>query len=403
MSYAKLASLIAAVVVAVAALVWAFRAGPVRVETASVMRAPFVQSIAEDGVTRVRERYQLMAPVAGTVLRLAVDEGDAVQPDQVVATILPSAPQLLDPRTRAELLARVEAAEARLERARTLVRQSDAALKQAQVDARRLADLAKQGFVPGTQREQAELSLDVRRRDSEAARYEADAALHDLEQARAALGRARSGRSEEVAIAWDVRAPVAGAVLSIPQESGGPVALGAPLLEIGDVRRLEAVIDVLTTEATQIAPQAYVGLTAGEGVRLAGRVRTIEPAAFTKVSALGVEEQRVNVIVDLLPNPVRAALVGHGYRVEAQIETERLQDAVQVPLAALFRTGERWQVFVVEGGRARTRTVELGAHGEMTAVVKTGLAEGERVVLYPSDSLEDGSPLEEAAARREPR
>jgi len=393
MSRKALLLTLGAAIAAAALLVWAFRPAPVQVETAAVVRGPFVRTIEEDGTTRVRERYQITAPVAGTLLRMAVDEGDPVLPEQVVATILPSAPQLLDPRTRAELVARRDAAEARVARARTLVRQADAALKQAELDARRLAELATQGFVSRTQREQADLALDIRRRDAEAARFEADAALHDLDQARAALGRSRGGTAEDAAAAWEVRSPVAGAVLSVAQDSGGPVALGAPILDVGDVGRLEAVIDVLTSDATQISPQAYVALTAGEGVRLAGRVRAIEPAAVTKVSALGIEEQRVNVIVDLLPNPTRAGLIGHAYHVDAQIEIERIDDAVQVPVAALFRSGESWAVFTVEDGRTRLRPVQIGARTDAAAVVTRGLSPGERVVVYPSDALRDGSSI----------
>lgn len=386
-------------VAAAALLVWAFRPDPVQVETETITQGPFVRAIEEDGVTRVRDRYQITAPVSGTLLRLAVREGDAVRPEQVVATILPSAPQLLDPRTRSELLARRDAAEARLARARALVRQSDASSKQAELDARRLTELAAEGFVPGTQREQAQLAVDVRRRESEAARFEADAALHDLEQAQAALGRARGADADAAAAAWEVRAPVNGVVLSIAQDSGGPISLGGPILEIGDVGRLEAVIDVLTVDATQIPLQAHVSLSAGEGVRLAGRVRSIEPAATTKVSALGIEEQRVNVLVELLPNPTHAGVVGHGYRVEAQIEVERNGAALQVPVSALFRSGESWAVFVAEDREAHVRTIELGQRNASRAVVTRGLARGEAVVVYPSDALTDGSRIVSRSAR----
>jgi HlyD family secretion protein len=270
-------------------------------------------------------------------------------------------------------------------------------MRQAELDARRLADLAEQGFVPSTQREQAALTLDLRRQDLEAAKFEADAALHELDQARAAVGRLSADRSGSAA--WEVRAPVSGLVLRIAQEGGGPIQLGASILELGDVTRLEAVVDVLTSEATQIAPQAFVTLTAGEGVSLAGRVRTVEPAAITKVSALGIEEQRVNVVVDLLPNPTLSRLVGDGYRVDARIEVQHVEDALQVPVAALFRSGREWAVFAVEEGRARLRTVQLGPRNEEHAVVTRGLDAGARVIVYPSDRLRDGSRVDIA---REP-
>lgn len=392
MTRRSLLASVALAILAAAALLWAFAPRPLLVDVVQVRRAAFVQTIDEDGVTRVRERYVIAAPVAGMLLRPGVRAGDTVQRDQLLVTIIPNVPQILDPRTRAELLARVAAADARLARARALVRQSEAGLRQAELDARRLADLAEEGFVAQTQREQAQLALDVRRRDLEAARFEADAASHELEQARAAVGRSDDAqrRPGNATAAWEIRSPVDGQVLSVAQESGGPVALGSTILDLGDVRRLEAVIDVLSIEATQIAPQAYVTLQAGEGVTLAGRVRTIEPSAKTRISALGVEEQRVNVIVELLPNPTREGVVGDGYRVEARIEIARLDDAVLVPVAALFREDRDWAVFTVSDGRAHRRAVRIGARNGDDAVVVVGLSPGEVVIVYPSDALGDG-------------
>lgn len=378
-------------VIVAAVLVWAFMPSPLLVETANVTRGPFVQTLDEDGITRVRDRYLITAPVAGTLLRPTVKAGDQVKRDEVLATIIPSTPELLDPRTRAELVARREAADARLARAQTLVRQAEAASRQAALDVKRLDELAEKGYVSMTQREQAALNVDLRARDLEAARFEADAAFHDVEQSRAAVGRLNEARrdSADASGAWRIRAPVAGQVLTIEQESGGPVGVGSTLLEIGDVSGLEAVIDVLSSEATRIAPGAPVHLTAGDGVVLEGRVRMIEPAARTRISALGVEEQRVNVIVDLLKKP-DSACVGDGYRVEARIETARLESAVRVPTAALFRDGSGWAVFTVRDGRAVRSRVQLGLRNTEHAVVERGLTEGDVVVVYPGDALEDG-------------
>jgi HlyD family secretion protein len=372
---------------------WAFSPRSIQVETGTVSRGTFIETISDDGVTRVRERYTITAPVAGTVLRPAVKAGATVNRDEVVATILPGAPDLLDPRTRAELLARREAAEARSARARTLVRQAETARQQAELDVRRLEELAAQGYVSKTQREQTALTLDARRRELEAARFEADASLHDLEQSRAAVSRLTDARQDRAGTGgtWAVRSPIAGRVLSVARESEGPVSAGTPLLEVGNVGELEAVIDVLSTEATRIRPGASVSLLAGDTTPLSGRVRTVEPAARTKVSALGVEEQRVNVIVDIEATEQSRQCVGDGYRVDAQIEVDRQADALQVPTSALFRSGEQWAVYVVRDQRSQVTAVKLGGMGPNAAVVEGGLAEGDRVVVYPGDDLENGS------------
>ncbi len=378
-------------------LAWAFMPAAVRVEVTAVTRGPFVLTVDDDGITRVRERYTVTAPVAGQLLRPPVVAGTPVARGQVVATLIPANPQLLDPRTRAELLARREAAQARRERALALQKQADAALAQALQDARRIDDLARQGFVPASDREKATLAADGRRREQEAAAFEADAALHELQQARAAASRldADQAAAQPATAQWPIRAPVAGSVLRLQQESAGPVALGAPLLEIGDVSRLEAVIDVLSEDATGIRPGAPVSLAAGGTLDFSGRVNRLEPAARTRVSALGVEEQRVNVIVDLQADPALLDRLGDGYRVDARIEVARHSDAVQVPTAALFRQDGNWAVYRVVKQRARLTPVRISLRNADTAVVESGLSPGERVVAYPGDAVSDGRRLAE--------
>ena len=378
-------------------LAWAFMPAAVRVEVTAVTRGPFVLTVDDDGITRVRERYTVTAPVAGQLLRPPVVAGTPVARGQVVATLIPANPQLLDPRTRAELLARREAAQARRERALALQKQADAALAQALQDARRIDDLARQGFVPASDREKATLAADGRRREQEAAAFEADAALHELQQARAAASRldADQATAQPAAAQWPIRAPVAGSVLRLQQESAGPVALGAPLLEIGDVSRLEAVIDVLSEDATGIRPGAPVSLAAGGTLDFSGRVNRLEPAARTRVSALGVEEQRVNVIVDLQADPALLDRLGDGYRVDARIEVARHSDAVQVPTAALFRQDGNWAVYRVVKQRALLTPVRISLRNADTAVVESGLSPGERVVAYPGDAVSDGRRLAE--------
>jgi HlyD family secretion protein len=380
------------ILVVAAVLVWAFRPAALEVEVAAVTRGPFLLTVDDDGIVRVRDRFRLTAPVAGVLQRPPVKVGERVAPGQVVAVIEPANAQLLDPRTRAELLAHRDAAEARRDRAAALQKQADEALRQAQQDARRIDDLARQGFVPASDREKTALTLAARRREQEAAAFETDAALHDLQQARVAASRldAEGAAAARAGGQWILRAPVGGSVLNLMQESGGPVGLGADILEIGDVARLEAVIDLLSEEATRIAAGARVGLTGGSGVTLDGHVGRIEPAAHTRVSALGVEEQRVNVIVALPDDAPAIAQLGDGYRVEARIEVAHRDEALQVPTAALFRQADRWCVFRVADGKAKLVVLDLGLRNADTAEVLGGLAAGDRVVLYPGDALRDG-------------
>lgn len=380
-----------AVLVAAGAVAWLFKPAPVSVETAIVDRGVFVLRIDEDGVTRVRDRYVVAAPVGGLLLRPSLRVGDRVKRGVVIALIVPNAAQMLDARTRSELAARVEAAAAQASRARSLVRQTEAAAIQAQSDHQRLEQLGERGYASQTERERAALTLELRRKDAEAARFEADAVEHDLAQARVALRESQSFRDGATTRgAWEVRAPIDGAVLRVQQESEIALSVGAPILEIADPRRLEARIDVLSTEATRIPEQAFVELDAG-AARLAGRVRRIEPSGYTKVSALGIEEQRVDVLVDLLPNPAALERVGDGYRVDAAIEIAREEDAVRIPLAALFRDGEQWATFRVERGRARLTHVRIGQRGTDLATVLEGIAPGATVIVYPSDAVQDGA------------
>jgi len=379
-----------ALVVAAGAIAWMFRAPAVQVETSVVDRGSFTLRVDEDGVTRVRDRYVVAAPVSGLLLRPALRVGDAVRRGDVVAVIVPNAAQMLDARTRSELAARVAAASANTARARSVLRQAEAAAIQAESDHRRLDELGARGYASATERERAALALELRRKDAEAARFAADAAEHDLSEARAALRESQSFREGATPRnSWEVRAPVDGVVLRLWQESEIAIAVGAPILDCGDPRRLEARIDVLSTEATRIPDQAFVELDAG-AVRLAGRVRRIEPSGYTKVSALGIEEQRVDVIVDLLPNPSALARIGDGYRVAASIETAREEDAVRIPLAALFRDGESWATYRADGGRAVLTHLRIGLRGAETATVLDGIAPGATVIDYPSDAVRDG-------------
>jgi len=385
--------LLAAAGVALAALAaWALRPQPIAVETAAVTRGPFEQTVSDDGKTRVRERYVIAAPLAGRVERIQLKAGDAVRKGQTVAVLTPAAPAFVDARTARELQERIGAAEAHLARAKAETLKIQAQLDQARAELERQARLSKEGFVSQTAREQAELSSRTMERSLDASRFAQDAAGHDVAQARAALVRYRSGNS---GTRWEVTAPVGGSALKIVQESEGPVALGAPLVELADPRSLEAIVDVLSQEAVAIRPGMPARLELGQGLApLAARVRLVEPAAFTKVSALGVEEQRVNVVLDFAEPLDHVQTVGDGFRVEAHIVVHQEKDVRKVPVGALFREAEGWSVFVADGNRARKRPVKAPRRNGAEAMIEAGLEPGERVIVYPSDALKDGSRIE---------
>lgn len=389
------AMIAAAALLALGGMFLAFRPRPVLVETEQVTRGRFEAVVEEDGRTRVRDRYVVSAPVAGRLLRLGVRAGDTVGRDDTVALILAAPSALLSPRARREAEERVGAAEAMLQQAGILVERAAAQQAQADADAARVRALHARGAAPLQQLERAELAERTAARDMLAAERRRHAAEHELDQARALL--AATETPENGPERHEVRAPVAGQVLRVLQESEAVVAAGAPLLELGDPAELEVLVDVLTTEAVGIAPGAPVTIERWGGpVALQGRVRRVEPGAFTRVSALGVEEQRVWVVIDLVgPREGRAAL-GDGFRVDARITVEAIEDAVLVPASALFRRGGGWAVFVVQDGLARERRVAVTRRAARSAMVADGLAPGETVILFPPSVLRDGARVSRA-------
>jgi HlyD family secretion protein len=375
-----------------ALIIWAFLPRPVPVELGTVRRGPFEQTIDEDGKTRVRERYIVSAPLAGTLERIGLRIGDQVDKGIVLAVIIPSAPALLDVRTERELQERVGAAEAARARIMALAARAKAALEQAQADAERTRELAQRKLVSQAQLEQDQLHVTLAVREFEAATFEDHTAAHQVELARAALmgvrgeGQGNPGSGYR----WEVRAPVRGRILRVLQESAGTVSMGTPLLELADPSDLEVVVDVLTSDALKITPGAVAHIETGAGPILQGRVRLIEPGGFTKVSVLGVEEQWVNVVLDLVSPLEQWHTLGDGYRVEAHIVTVSRHEAVKVPTSALFREGETWWVFVAVNGRAIKRAVHIEPRNALEAVVEQGLAVGERVIVFPSDAVQEG-------------
>ena len=379
--------MLAAALVALGA--WGFWPRAQVVEVAKAERMPLTVTFTEEGRTRLRERYLVSAPLDGVVERITLEPGDAVQAGAPVATLRPANAALFDPASRAE-------AEARRRTAEEDLRAADAAVIAAQATRDRLAAARR--------RAESLAQRQLIARDAlEEIRAQATAADAVLRSAKARGNAARVMRDSAIALLalqgsaarpgsarLPVLAPIPGRVIRRHVESEGPVRAGQPLLELGDPRALEVVVEALTTDAMRVRPGTRVRLLrwGGDGALL-GRVRTVEPGGFTKVSALGVEEQRVLIVVDL-PAGARAGVLGDGFRVEAEFQVWHSDDVLAIPVAALFRDGARWATYSVAGGRARLRHVQVGEMGESAAEIRGGLREGAQVVLYPDDRLRDG-------------
>jgi HlyD family secretion protein len=384
--------LVIAGLIALAFLVayWLLRPRPILVEVAPVTEQPFTMIVEEDGRTRVRDRFLVSAPLAGRVPRSTLRAGDAVKAGQSLATITPNISPLLDPRVRQELGERVGAADAALEEANALHERAKVVLARARTDLDRTKQLRARDVAPAAQLERDTFTFQAAERDFAAAELRHHAAEHALEQARTALQR--SGENGEGTERFPVTSPIDGRVLKVVQESESVVSLGAPLLELGDPADLEVIVDLLTTDAALVREGAKVSLERwGGATPLDGRVRRVEPSGFTKISALGVEEQRVWVVIDIVsPREARTTL-GDGYRMDVKIVADEMEKATVAPIGALFRRGDAWQAFVIEDGRARLREVKVSRRSGRLAAVAEGLRPGETVVVYPSQALKDGS------------
>ena len=382
---------VVALVAAMALAIWALLPKPIPVETATVTKGSFVATVDEDGKTRVRERYVVAAPLAGQLTRVRLKAGDAVKADDAVATILPSPAPFLDPRSRQQAEERLGATEAARERTKALVERARTEAAQAKNDLDRTRTLKESGASTAQALERAETAMRVTERDLRAAEFQDHAAEHEVEQAKALLAQYRNGGAGAPPDRWNMTAPVSGLVLKVVQESETVVQPGMPILEIGDPRDLEVVVDVLSTDAVEIHPGAQVAIEhwGGPGV-LAARVRRVEPAAFTKISTLGVEEQRVNVLIDIVAPEKDWAGLGDAYQVDARITVFSRDDATIVPAGALFRTADNWNVYVAKDGRAQRREVTLLRRSGRFAAVTAGVQPGDRVIVYPSDRIAPG-------------
>lgn len=393
MSWPRRLFLLAIAVVVGAGLVYGFMPQPVSVTVAEAKHGPLRVTVDQEARTRVVDRYVVSAPVTGYARRIDLKVGDAVQRGETLAQLAPSPASLLDVRSRAEARARVEAAAARVEAATAQVAAAEATERMTQANAARVRRLRDSGHSSPDALERAEASAREADARLRSARFEVQVARFERDAAQAALryspaNNASSASSDEPLV---IKAPVSGRVLSVMRESEGMVESGQPLLEIGDPAALEVEADVLSRDAVRIKPGMRVLFDRwGGGGTLEGRVRTVEPVAFTKVSALGIEEQRVWVICDITSPPSMWSRLGDKYRLEARFILWDGEHVLQVPESALFRQGVHWAVFVVADRRARLRDVKIGRRGGLRAQVVSGLQAGEEVITHPDDSVRDG-------------
>jgi HlyD family secretion protein len=376
------------------ALGFAFWPQPLDVELGAVSRGVLIVTVDEDGQTRVKQRYVVTTPLAGRLLRIPWKPGDRLEATQDLAVIEPDEPTLLNPREVAQAQAKVRAAEAALERIGRTQERARLEWERAQKELKRVEDLAQRNVVPQSHLDDAEVAFRSREQDLRAAKFGEDVARFELEIAQAVLLRRRPTPDQPPENSrFVIRTPVPGRVLRVLQESETMVQPGTRLLELGDpddAAQLEVEVDVLSTDAVKVRPGARAWLEQwGGDSRLSAHVRLVEPSGFTKVSALGVEEQRVWVVLDFDPGQKPAALAD-GFRVEARIVVWEQQDVLQVPTGALFRAGDDWAVFVAEGGRAQLRSIRLGQRNSLQAQVLEGLQVGTQVILHPSDKVRSG-------------
>lgn len=385
---------VVAVVAVVAAIVYALIPAPVGVDTAVIARGPLEVTVDEEGVAQIRDVFRVSAPIAGKLNRIPVRVGDAVSPDGTpVASIQPAEPSLLDVRTQRELQAAADAARAAVGLAEAQVNSAEASERLARSDLDRSRQLADKGAISARALEKAVTDVDTAHAAVEQAK--ANLALRQSEQASAEaqlMQPSTSGAETGSAhCCVSVMAPVKGVVLKLLVESAQVVAAGTPLIEIGDPRDMEVVVHLLSSDAVEIKRAAPATLTEWGGDRpLAAHVARIDPAAYTKVSALGVEEQRVDATLDIDDPYETWQGLGHDYRVMAHIRTWKGGDVVRVPVGALFRRGADWNVFRVVDGKAVLTRVLIGHRNTHDAEGLGGLSAGDTVILHPSDQVKDG-------------
>lgn len=363
----------------------------------TVTRGPLEVVLQEEGKTRIKQRYVITAPVAGTVRRIALQPGDAVQAGQTLAEIDAAASSLLDPRARSQAQADVRSAQAQLEAARKRSSAAQASQRLAQADWQRAQSLHPSGAISKQELDQARTRHDAAQAEWGVARADEQAASARLAAARALLqeeGRAAAG-TDSTGKVLSVTAPAAGRILKRPIESSMPVAMGQTLMEVGDPSQLEIEVEVLSGDAVRLAAgmPARISRWGGEGA-LQAKVARVEPGGFTKVSALGVEEQRTRVILDLESPQQQWAALGDGYRVEVEFIVQRADDVLQVPANALFRLGDGWAAYRLVNGKAQRTPVQIGMRSALAAEVKSGLEQDQSVIIQPDERIGDGTRIQ---------
>jgi HlyD family secretion protein len=359
-----------------------------KVDAARLTTGPLRVTLDEEGRTQVKRRYVVSAPLTGKLMRIELKAGDRIEEGAVLARLVPADAPLLDPRSRAEQEARLHAAEAAVAQANANVARAQVADASARDDLTRKKTLEKGSAISAHELELAASDVAGRAQDLASAQFGAKVADHQLGEARAALQRGRSGRLDEFAIV----APAAGQVLRVLRESEGVVSAGTALVEVGDPSALEVMAEMLTVEAVRVRPGMTAFIDHWGGARaLEARVKSVEPSGFTKVSALGVEEQRVRVILDLTAPATEWHALGDNYRVEVHIVAWQGDHVLRAPTAALFRRGDAWAAYVIDdAGRVHVRRLDVGAQGPDSVEVRGGAREGEVVILRPSESLREG-------------
>lgn len=374
-----------------AAIVIAYLPRPVPVDVECAGRQQLEVTVEGDGKTRVRDRFVVAAPASGQLVRIDLEAGAHVDRGAALARIVAPEPAVLDPRSRGEAIARLAGAQAQERQAGEAIRRARAVRDLAVREAQRTRTLLERGAITAAERDRAELTEQTAIADLAAAEQQIRIAAAAVAAERAILGtdeRPQGAPRGEASVS--VTAPAAGTVLRIMRDSEGPIAAGTPILELGDPHDLEIVVDVLSSDAARIPIGARVRIEDWGGDRpVSGTVRVVEPSAFTKVSALGIEEQRVNVVIVLAATPER---LGDAFRVTAQIELWR-GEVLAVPTSALFRDHGAWAVYAIAAGHAVLRHVDIGHRGALDVEIARGLSEGDRVVIHPSDAVRDGVPV----------
>ena len=371
-------------------LIWGFWPQPVFVEAIAAKRAPLTITIEEEGRTRVVDRYIISAPVDGVACRQQLDVGDEVKQGQVLLGITPLESQVLDPRSRAQTKSQVAAAESALHAAEQQSEAAEASAKLAVIEHERLKPLVEKGVISTDAYDKAATQVQTTAAAHRSADFQIEVARYELQAAKTVLEYTAASRGEP-AERLPVVSPIDGRVLKVTRECEGPVRTGDMLLEVGDPTVLEIEVDVLSADAVQIKPGMKVLFERWGGeAPLEGIVRIIEPVGFLKISALGVEEQRVLIISDFTSPAEQWQRMGDGYRVEARFILWHEDDVLQVPASSLFRYKDGWAVFVVENNHAKRRVVKVGQRNGLTAQILEGVNEGEQVVNHPSDDVEDG-------------